>query len=61
MNLRLLTTRPIQDLRQLVRQNHPLGRSYGHAHFWERAAHSRRSFLQAGLTLAAGLAITPVL
>jgi hypothetical protein len=28
MNLRLLTTRPIQDLRQLVRQNHPLGRSY---------------------------------
>src|SRR5258708_16355313 len=33
-------------------------RSRGHAHFWRRAAAlSRRNFLQAGATLAAGLAL----
>ena|SRR6266567_2646046 len=38
------------------------GKRHGHAHFWQRAAaHSRRGFLQAGATLAAGLAIPSTL
>ncbi len=61
MSLRLLGSRSIEDRRQLVGYTNPLGRSRGHAHFWERAAHSRRGFLQAGATLAAGLAVAPVL
>jgi len=62
MGLRLLAVSPILDRQQLVRERKPLGRGHGHAHFWQRAAaHSRRGFLQAGATLAAGLAIPSVL
>jgi len=61
MSLRLLAARSILDRQQIGPQSKPLGRAFGHAHFWERAAHSRRSFLQAGATLAAGLAIPPIL
>ncbi len=61
MSLRLLAARPILDPQHMARQSNPLGGRFGHAHFWERAAHSRRSFLQAGATLAAGLAIPPML
>ena len=61
MSLRLLASRPIQDRQQLVRQKNLSGRSFGHAHFWERAAKSRRGFIQAGAALAAGLAVAPVL
>ena len=68
MGLRLLAASPILDRQQLVhrqplvQQRKPLGRSRGHAHFWERAAaNSRRSFLEAGATLAAGLAIPSML
>jgi len=68
MGLRLLAASPIllrQQLvhrRQLVNQRKPLGRTGGHAHFWQRAAaNSRRTFLQAGATLAAGLAIPRML
>jgi len=68
MGLRLLAASPIlvrQQLvhrRKLVNQRKPLGGTGGHAHFWQRAAaNSRRNFLQAGATLAAGLAIPPML
>jgi len=62
MGLRLLAASSIPDRQQLVRQSKPLEKGCGHAHFWERAAaHSRRGFLQAGATLAAGLAIPPML
>src|SRR6266478_9776661 len=62
MGLRLLAASPILDRQQLVRERKPLGRGHGHAHFWQRAAaHSRRGFLQAGATLAAGLAIPSML
>jgi hypothetical protein len=37
------------------------GKSFGHAHFWQRAALSRRNLLRTGATLAAGLAIPSVL
>ena len=61
MGLRLLAASPILNRQQLVRQRDTLG-TRGHAHFWQRAAgHSRRSFLQAGATLAAGLAIPTML
>jgi hypothetical protein len=62
MGLQLLAGAPILDRQRMVGQRKLLGRPYGHAHFWERAAaHSRRGFLQAGAILAAGLAIPPVL
>ena len=62
MGLRLLAASPVLERQRLVQQRKPLGRSGGHAHFWERAAaNSRRSFLQAGAMLAAGLAIPTML
>jgi hypothetical protein len=62
MGLRLLAASPILDRQQMVHEREPLRRTCGHAHFWERAAaNSRRNFLQAGATLAAGLAIPPLL
>jgi hypothetical protein len=68
MGLRRLAASPILDRQQmvqhqqLVHQRKPLGRTCGHGHFWERAAaNSRRNFLQAGATLAAGLAIPTML
>jgi hypothetical protein len=62
MGLRLLAASPILERQQLVRERQPLERGHGHAHFWQRAAaHSRRGFLQAGATLAAGLAIPSML
>jgi len=54
-----LVTHSISDLQRYIR---PRTASRGHAHFWRRAAAvSRRNFLQAGATLAAGLAIPPAL
>jgi len=54
-----LVTRSISELQRYIR---PRIASSGHAHFWRRAAAlSRRNFLQAGATLAAGLAIPPAL
>src|ERR1700740_818850 len=62
MGLRLLAASPILARQQLVHQRQPLGRTGGHAPFWDRAAaNSRRTFLKAGSTLAAGLAIPPML
>jgi len=68
MGLRLLAASPVLARQQLVHRQQPvqqrrtLGRTGGHAHFWQRAAaNSRRTFLQAGATLAAGLAIPPML
>ena len=62
MGLRLLAASPILDRQHLVRERKLLERGHGHAHFWQRAAaHSRRGFLQAGATLAAGLAIPSML
>jgi hypothetical protein len=61
MGLRLLASQPILERQQMDRQSEPLERAFGHAHFWERAEHSRRGFLQAGATLAAGLAIPRML
>jgi len=50
-----LVTHSISDLQRYIR---PRTASRGHAHFWRRAAAvSRRNFLQAGATLAAGLAL----
>jgi hypothetical protein len=53
MGLRLLAASPILvrhqllHRQQLVNQRRPLGRTGGHAHFWQRAAaNSRRAFLQ---------------
>src|SRR5438874_2361446 len=61
MSLQLLASQPTLERQQMDRQSKPLQRAFGHAHFWERAAHSRRGFLQAVATLAAGLAIPPML
>ena len=61
MSLRLLAAQPILDRQMMARQGKSLGRAFGHAHFWERAAQSRRGFIQASATLAAGLAIPPML
>lgn len=62
MGLQLLAASPILDRQRMIRQRKLSERSRGHAHFWERAAaHSRRSFLQGGVALAAGMAIPPVL
>ena len=61
MSLRLLASQPILERQQMGLQSKPLERAFGHAHFWERAAHSRRGFLQAGATLGAGLAIPRML
>ena len=62
MGLRLLVASPILNRQQMVRESRRVERAHGHAHFWQRAAaHSRRGFLQAGATLAAGLAIPPML
>jgi len=62
MSLRTLAAQSLHDRQLLASQGKPLGRTFGHSHFWERAAaHSRRGFLQAGAALAAGLAIPPVL
>lgn len=61
MSLRLLTGRPILDRQQITRPSSSSRKTFGHAHFWERTAHSRRSFLQGSATLAAGLAIPSIL
>ena len=61
MSLQLLASQPTLERQQMDRQSKPLQRAFCHAHFWERAAHSRRGFLQAGATLATGLAIPPML
>jgi len=62
VGLRLLAASPILDRQRMAGPRNALGSTCGHAHFWERAAaHSRRSFLQAGVALAAGMAIPPVL
>jgi hypothetical protein len=52
---RPLVTHSISDLQRYIRRGTT---SRGHDHFWQRArAFSRRNFLQAGATLAAGLAV----
>jgi hypothetical protein len=51
---RPLVTHSISDLQRYVQR--PTSR--GHSHFWQRAAAvSRRNFLRAGATLAAGLTV----
>jgi hypothetical protein len=58
MSLKSLASQPLLDRQSFVRRNATPDFSSGHAHFWERAALSRRSFLKAaGTTLAVGLAL----
>ena len=58
MTLKSLASQPLLDRHSFVRRNTTSKFSSGHAHFWERAALSRRSFLKAaGTTLAVGLAL----
>ena len=58
MSLKSLTSQPILAPQSLVLPSTTSEFSSGHAHFWERAARSRRSFLKAaGTTLAVGLAL----
>ena len=58
MSLNSLTSQPSLDRRSFVRRNAIPDFSSGHAHFWERATLSRRSFLKAaGTTMAVGLAL----
>ncbi len=58
MSLKSLASQPLIDRQSFVRRNTTPEFPSGHAHFWERAALSRRSFLKAaGTTLAVGLAL----
>lgn len=60
MGLRRLASQPLLRPQRLARRDLELGRPPGHAHFWKRAALSRRNFLGAAGTLAAGLALPSV-
>jgi len=58
MSLKSLASQPLLYRNSFVRQSTTSKFSSGHAHFWERASLSRRSFLKAaGTTLAVGLAL----
>src|SRR6266852_5197890 len=60
MSLRNLLSQTSLD-HQLVNRRASSARPFGHAHFWQRAAFSRRSFLGgAGAALGAGLALPAI-
>jgi hypothetical protein len=61
MSLRALANQSAFLRERIALRHAASGGSSGHAHFWQRAALSRRNFIRAGATLAAGLAIPPIL
>jgi hypothetical protein len=61
MSLRSLVNQSALLRERIALRHADSGGSFGHAHFWQRAALSRRNFIRAGATLAAGIAVPPIL